>query len=75
MHAFANVYKIVILIKTAPEPDSVFNEVAGLQLAALLQKRPQLRCFPVNSVEYLRTPFSQNSFERLFLTLQVHKSR
>ena len=34
--------------------DSVFNEVAGLKSAALLGKRPQRRCFPVNFVEILR---------------------
>ena len=43
--------------KTAPAPDSVFNEVVGLQLAPLLQKRLHRRCFPMNSMEYLRTPF------------------
>ena len=37
--------------------DSAFNEVAGLQPAALLQRRPRRRCFPVNFVEFLGTPF------------------
>ena len=37
--------------------DSVFNEVIGLQPAALLQKRPQRRRFSVNFVEYLSTLF------------------
>ena len=37
--------------------DSVFNEVTGLQPAALLQKRSQRRCFRVNLVEYLRKSF------------------
>ena len=40
-----------------PVRDYVFNEVAGLQSAALLKKRPQHSCFPVNFVEILRTPF------------------
>ena len=60
-YALADVCKIDIFIKIsdrkAPVTDSVFNEVAGLQLKALLQKRPQQRCFPVYFVEYLRTPF------------------
>ena len=43
--------------KKGPVPDSVFNELAGLQPAALLQKRPRRRYFPVDFVEFLRTPF------------------
>ena len=34
-----------------------FNKVAGLRH----------RCFPVNFMKFLRTPFLQNIFERLFL--------
>ena len=59
--------------KKAPVPDSVFNEIAVLQAAALLQKRPRRRCFPVNFVEFLRTPFLKNFSGRLLLTLQVNK--
>ena len=40
-----------------PVADSVFNEVTGIQPAALLQKKTQRRCFPVNFVECLRIPF------------------
>ena len=43
--------------RKAPVLDSAFNEVAGLQPAALLQRRPRRRCFPVNFVEFLGTPF------------------
>ena len=32
-----------------------------------LKKRLQHRCFPVNFVKYLRTPFLQNTSERLLL--------
>ena len=34
-----------------------FNKVAGLRLATLLKKRLWHRCFPVNFVKFLRTPF------------------
>ena len=57
----------------APLPDSVFNEVAGHQSAALLRKRPPRRCFHVNFVNFLRTPFLKNSSGRVLLSLQVYK--
>ena len=34
-----------------------FNKVAGLRPVTLLKKRPWHRCFPVNFVKLLRTPF------------------
>ena len=34
-----------------------FLKVAGLRPATLLKKRPWHRCFPVNFVKFLRTPF------------------
>ena len=34
-----------------------FNKVAGLRPAALLKKRLWHRCFPLNFVKFLRTPF------------------
>ena len=34
-----------------------FNKVAGLSPATLLKKRLWHRCFPVNFVKFLRTPF------------------
>ena len=34
-----------------------FNKVAGLRPATLLKKRLWHRCFPVNFVKFLRTPF------------------
>ena len=34
-----------------------FNNVAGLRPATLLKKRLWHRCFPVNFVKFLRTPF------------------
>ena len=37
-----------------------FNKVAGLRPASLLKKRLWHRCFPVNFVKFLRTPFLQN---------------
>ena len=44
-----------------------FNKVAGLRPATLLKKRLWQRCFPVNFVKFLRTPFLQNTSGRLFL--------
>ena len=36
--------------------------------ATLLKKRILHRCFPVNFAKFLRTPFSQNTSERLLLS-------
>ena len=36
---------------------SFFNKVAGLRSTTLLKKRLWHRCFPVNFVRFLRTPF------------------
>ena len=38
-------------------PESLFNKVAGLRPATLLKKRLWHRCFLVNFVKFLRTPF------------------
>ena len=39
----------------------------GLRPATLFKKRLRHRCFSVNFVKFLRTPFSQNTSEGLFL--------
>ena len=44
-----------------------FNKVADLRPATLLKKRLWHRCFPVNFVKFLRTPFLQNTAGRLLL--------
>ena len=49
-----------------------FNKVAGLRLATLLKKRLWHRCFPMNFVKFLRTPFLQNTSGRLLLFLTYH---
>ena len=55
-----------------------FNKVAGLRPAALLKKRLWHRCFPVNFVTFLITPFLQNTPGRLlpskskWIDLQYH---
>ena len=36
---------------------SFFNKIAGLKPATLLKKRLWHRCFPMNAVKFLRTPF------------------
>ena len=46
-----------------------FNKVAGLRPATLLKKRLWHRCFPVNFMKFLRTPFLQNTSGWLFLIL------
>ena len=45
-----------------------FNKVAGLKPATLLKKRLWHRCFSVNFVKFLRTPFLENTSGRPFLT-------
>ena len=49
--------------------ESNFNKVAGLRPPILLKKRLWHRCFSVNFVKYLRTPFLQNTSGRLLLIL------
>ena len=44
-----------------------FSKVAGLRAATLLRKRLWHRCFPVNFVKFLRTPFLQNTSGGQFL--------
>ena len=46
-----------------------FNKFAGLRPATLLKKRLWHRCFPVNFVKFLRTPFLQNTSARLLTKL------
>ena len=45
-----------------------FNKVAGLRPVTLLKKRLWHRCFPVNFVKLLRTPFIIEHFWWLLLT-------
>ena len=45
----------------APVLESLFNRVSGSRLATLLKGRLQHRCFQVNFVKFLRTPFLQNT--------------
>ena len=45
-----------------------FNKVAGLRL---LKKRLWHRCFPVNFIKFLRTPFLQNISGRLLLNVRI----
>ena len=52
-----------------------FNKVAALRPATLLKKRLWHRCFPVNFVKFLRTPFLQNTSGRLLLGLPENISK
>ena len=40
-----------------------FNKIAGLRPAGLLKKIIWHRCFPVNFIKFLRTPFIWKFFE------------
>ena len=44
-----------------------YNKVASLRPATLLKKRHWHRCFPVNFVKFLTTPFLQNTSGRMLL--------
>ena len=46
-----------------------FNKAAGLRPATIFKKRFWHRYFPLNFVKFLRTPFLQNTPERLLLFL------
>ena len=46
-----------------------FNKVAGLRPATLFKKRLWHRCFPVNFVKFLRTPFLTEHLRWLFLSI------
>ena len=50
-----------------------FSKVADLRPATLLKKRLRHRCFPVSFVKFLRTPFVQNTSERLLLEFENEK--
>ena len=50
-----------------------FNKVADLRPATLLKKRLWHRCFPAIFVKFLRTPFVQNTSERLLLEFENGK--
>ena len=59
-----------------------FIKVAGLRPSTLLKKRPWHRCFPLNFVKFLGTPFLKNTSGRLLLSLSLcilyflfHKSK
>ena len=40
--------------------ESLFNEVAGLQVCNFIKKRLQHWCFPMNIAKVLRTPILKN---------------
>ena len=56
--------------RKAPVLESLFNKVAGLRACNFVKKRLQLRFFPVNFVEFLRTPFSTEHHWWLLLKLR-----
>ena len=48
---------------------SIKLQASGLRSASLLKKRPWHRCFPVNFVKFLRTPFFREYLRWLLLTV------
>ena len=55
-----------------PALEPYFNRVSGLRAVTLLKKRLQHRCFQVNFMKFLRTPFLQNA-SVICLTVSLHK--
>ena len=65
--------KIVRLSQVEPilEPTTPTTPTSGMRPATLLKKRAWHRCFPVNFVKFLRTPFFKEHLQWLLL----HMSR
>ena len=70
--ALADVCKIDVLKDFAKFTGKHLYQILYLMKLVYLN-RARRRCFPVNFVEFLRTPVLWNSSRRQFLTLQVHK--
>ena len=47
------------------------NKVTGLRAATLSKKKLWRKCFPMNFAKFPRTPYLQNTSERLLLILFV----
>ena len=58
-------------MKTAENLVRSSNRRSSLRAATLLKKRLWHRCFPVNFAKFLRTPFLQNTSERLLLSSKI----
>ena len=78
-----NLYQIIASTEAAAQRCSVKNVFLEISqnsqgntcasfLINLLKKRLWHRCFPVNFAKFLRTPFLQNTFGRLFLQVHIH---
>ena len=52
-------------------PESLFSWSCSPRVCNFTKKRLWHRCFPVNFVKIPRTPFSQNTFRRLLLTISM----
>ena len=57
-----DVLKDFAMLKESTGTRFCFDKVTALKHLALLQKRHQRRCFPVNFMEFLRTAFLQHFF-------------
>ena len=49
----------------------LFSDVAALKTCNFIKKKLRHRCFPVNIVKFLRTPFLQNTSGGCFCNVQV----
>ena len=58
---FCNIYRKTLVLK------SLFNKVKCLRSVLLLEKRLQLKCFPVNIAKFLRTGVFVEHLQWLFL--------
>ena len=62
--------------RKTPVSESLFSYSCRLRPATLVKKRLWHSCFPVNFVKFVRTPFLQNTFERLSLKwISLEKSK
>ena len=50
--------------------ESLFNKISGLKVCNFIRKKLQHRCFPVNIAKFLRTAFSIEDLQWLFLQNQ-----
>ena len=55
------------LTQKTPALESLFNQIAGLQVCYFIKKRLQQRFFSINIVKFLKTSILKKACERLLL--------
>ena len=69
---FVYLFTLIHFTSTAPDAFRRYrNEILGNEF---IKKRLQHRCFPLNKVEFLRTPTLKNICERLLLSTKSSKA-